>query len=142
MFQPCGREIETDSTSATGICRRRGVGRLRHLHRKELWLQDQVAEKITGHGRVPSEDNEADLGTKYFEKDKIEKCVAKISMVCSQGHGLENRCLWFQALVIAAENPIEGQNWNCDGCRVVRRSWSGTAQEGWCVCVLCLSHRR
>ena len=81
MFQRCGREIETDSTSATGICRRRGVGRLRHLHRKELWLQDQVAEKITGHGRVPSEDDEADIGTKYFEKDKIKKCVAKMSIV-------------------------------------------------------------
>ena len=59
----------------------RGVGRLRHLHRKELWLQDQVAKKIIVHGRVPSEDNEADLGTKFFEKDKIKKCVAKMSMV-------------------------------------------------------------
>ena len=37
--------LETDSTSASGICRRRGVGRLRHLHKKELWLQDHVAAK-------------------------------------------------------------------------------------------------
>ena len=33
--------LETDSTSASGICRRRDVGRLRHLHMKE----DQVAAK-------------------------------------------------------------------------------------------------
>ena len=26
--------LETDSTSASDICRRRGVGRLRHLHKK------------------------------------------------------------------------------------------------------------
>ena len=37
--------LETYSTSASGICRRRGVGRQRHLHKKELWLQDQVAAK-------------------------------------------------------------------------------------------------
>ena len=38
--------LETDSTRAYGICRHRGVGRLRHLHKKELWLQDQ--ERRTG----------------------------------------------------------------------------------------------
>ena len=53
--------LETDSTRASGICRRRGVGRLRHLHRKELWLQDQVAVKTVELGRVPFEDNDADL---------------------------------------------------------------------------------
>ena len=37
--------LETDSTSGSGICRRRGVGRLRHLHKKKLWLQDQAAAK-------------------------------------------------------------------------------------------------
>ena len=48
--------LDTDSTSASGICRRRGVGRLRHLHKKELWLQDQVAAKNVELGRVPSEE--------------------------------------------------------------------------------------
>ena len=62
---------ENNSTSACGICRRRGVGRLRHFHKKELWLQDQVAAKTVELGRVPSEDNEADLGTKYMERDRI-----------------------------------------------------------------------
>ena len=37
--------LETDSTSASGICRHRAVGRLRHLHKKELRLQDQGAAK-------------------------------------------------------------------------------------------------
>ena len=46
--------LETDSTSASGIRRRRGVGRLRHIHKKELWLQDQVASKNVELGRVPS----------------------------------------------------------------------------------------
>ena len=44
--------LETDSTSTSGICRRRGVGRLRRLHKKEPWLQDQVAAKNVELGRV------------------------------------------------------------------------------------------
>ena len=60
--------LETDSTSAYGAFVDTVVlGRLRHLHKKELWLQDQVAAKNIEVGRVPSEDNEADLGTKYLE---------------------------------------------------------------------------
>ena len=37
--------LEVDATSGYGICRHRGVGRLRHVHKKELRLQDQVAAK-------------------------------------------------------------------------------------------------
>ena len=73
--------LETDSTSATGICQRRGVGRLRHLHKRELWLQDCIAEKTIELGRVPSEENEADLGTKYLEKEKIRRCLVKMGMI-------------------------------------------------------------
>ena len=72
--------LETDSTSASGICRRRGVGRLRHLHKEELWLQDEVAAKKVELGREPSEDN-ADPGTKYLERDRIKKCVTKMRCV-------------------------------------------------------------
>ena len=77
--------LETDSTSAYGICRHRGVGRLRHSHKKELWLQDQVAAKNIEMRRVSSEDNEADLGTKCTEQDRITKCVT--NFVC-RGLGL------------------------------------------------------
>ena len=32
-------------------------------------------------GRVPSEDNETDLGTKYLGRDRTERCMAKMSML-------------------------------------------------------------
>lgn len=32
----------TDSSAAKGICHRRGVGRVKHLELKELWVQDEV----------------------------------------------------------------------------------------------------
>ena len=94
-------------TSAYGICQRRGVGRLRHAHKKELWLQDQVAAKNVKLGRVPSEDNEADLGTKYLERDRIKKCVTKMGML------FEGAWAGEQLLVVSGteEDLIEGQSW-------------------------------
>ena len=60
-------------------------------------MQDQVAAKNVELGRVPSEDNEADLGTKYLERGRIKKCVTKMEMLFA-GAWLENSCLWFRAL--------------------------------------------
>ena len=45
--------LEADSTSASGICRRRGVGRLRHLHKKGLWLQDQYQPRTSNWDGCP-----------------------------------------------------------------------------------------
>ena len=50
---------------------------------------------ITGEfGRVPSEDNETDLGTKYLERDRIKRCMTRIFIG-----------------VIIGEDPIEGHSW-------------------------------
>ena len=35
-------EILTDATAAIGICRRRGLGKIRHLHVSDLWVQDRL----------------------------------------------------------------------------------------------------
>ena len=79
--------LETGSTSASGICRRRHVGRLSHLHKKGLWLEEQVAANNIELGRVPSEDNGADLGTQQVERDRIKKCVTKMGMLFARGLG-------------------------------------------------------
>ena len=60
--------LEINSTCARGISRLRGVGRLRHLHKKDPWLQDQVAAKNVQQGRVPSGDDESDAGTRSYQE--------------------------------------------------------------------------
>ena len=53
----------------------------RHLHKNELWLQDPVAAKNVELGRVSSDGNEAELGAKYLERDRVKKCVTKMRML-------------------------------------------------------------
>ena len=57
-------------------------------------IQSESYTLITGElGRVPCEDNETDPGTKYLERDRIERCMTKMRMLIV-GLGLENSRLW------------------------------------------------
>ena len=108
--------LDTDSTSAPGICRRRGVRRLRHLHNKELWLQDQVAARNVELVRVQSEDNDAVPNTKYLERDRCDKDgdVVRRAWVGEQltvVSGTE---------VLIGEDLTEGQSWTISVVLLVR----------------------
>ena len=103
-----------------------GVGRLRHLHKKELWLQDQIAPKTVELGRVSGEDIEADLGTKYLERYRIKKCVAMMEMLFAGAWAGEQLLVVSRIEVIIWEDLIEGQNWTI-GVVLLVTVGSGTA---------------
>ena len=50
MYEEMGRtiniDVETDSTAATGMCSRTGVGKTRHIHVRWLWIQDAIRDKV------------------------------------------------------------------------------------------------
>ena len=39
-------QLGTDSSAAKSILQRRGIGKLRHLHTKALWVQQAVNNKL------------------------------------------------------------------------------------------------
>jgi hypothetical protein len=58
--------LHSDSSAARAIVARRGVGRLKHLAVKDIWLQEQLREGRLTVQRVGTLDNYADLFTKVF----------------------------------------------------------------------------
>ena len=56
--------IHSDSSAAIGICRRRGLGRVRHLAVADLWLQDMLRTKYVELHNVAGCDNVSDILTK------------------------------------------------------------------------------
>lgn len=58
--------LHTDSSAASGIATRRGIGKLKHLDTKTLWVQDQVERGIIKMRKVSGTDNPADILTKYL----------------------------------------------------------------------------
>ena len=55
----------TDSSSARAITQRRGPGKLRHIVLRELWLQEEVRSGAITVGAVPTQENIADVLTKF-----------------------------------------------------------------------------
>jgi hypothetical protein len=73
-------EILTDSAAAKTLGTRRGVGRVRHLAVKEIYIQE-----LTNSGRVRlvkinGHDNVADIGTKILDKQRIEFLLNKLNV--------------------------------------------------------------
>ena len=59
-------QIISDSSSARQVICRRGLGRLRHMKVRQLWLQDQLRLNTIALVPIASEDNTADIFTKHL----------------------------------------------------------------------------
>ena len=56
--------VYTDSSSAKALAQRRGVGRLKHVDLRHLWVQACVRQKLIRLKKVGTQNNVADLNTK------------------------------------------------------------------------------
>jgi hypothetical protein len=59
-------ELFSDSSAARGFTARKGLGKMRHLEVRHLWLQAEVSSHRVVLRRVAGEANPADLMTKYL----------------------------------------------------------------------------
>ena len=80
----CGRkchiQLYTDSSGARGILQRQGVGRLRHLSCRILWLQNLVNTGDVRVGTVAGSKNPADIGTKRLACSRMRSLMSLLGM--------------------------------------------------------------
>ncbi len=65
-------QVNTDSSAANSMTARKGVGRVRHIEVRELWVQDRVGKGELKIVKVKEEDNVADGLTKHVDRQKLE----------------------------------------------------------------------
>ena len=58
-------EIHSDATAAIGICKRQGLGRVRHLATADLWIQQKIRSRELKLFKLPGKDKPSDLMTKH-----------------------------------------------------------------------------
>ena len=58
-------DIHSDATAAICICKRQGLGRVRHLATADLWVQQKVRSRELKLFKLPGKDNPSDLMTKH-----------------------------------------------------------------------------
>ena len=68
-----GISLGTDSSAAKSFISRRGLGRMKHLQIRDLWLQKEVAEGGIRVFKVPGDENPADLMTKILSAANISR---------------------------------------------------------------------
>ena len=69
-----------DASAARGIANSQGVGKIRHLECKTLWLQQKVKDGIVKVFAVSGNDNSADLGTKVLTANRIHYLAEQIGL--------------------------------------------------------------
>ena len=73
-------KIGTDSSAAKSFVSRRGLGKMRHLEIRDLWLQQEVLNKKVVVSKVAGEENPADLMTKILGMADITSRLAHMNI--------------------------------------------------------------
>jgi hypothetical protein len=78
-------EVHADSSAAIGICRRCGIGKVRHLAVAQLWVQDLVRAKACRLHKVLGTQNPADLLTKPLPRVEIDGHLERLGLSRATG---------------------------------------------------------
>ena len=77
--------VLTDATAAIGICRRRGLGKVRHLATADLWMQDRIRKGDFKLVKVAGSENPADMLTKHVDKPLLLKHTGTLGLSYESG---------------------------------------------------------
>ena len=75
--------VHSDASAAIGIVRRAGLGKVRHLHVQELWIQDAVATGRLEVVKIDGKENPADGLTKHLGAADLAAHCRSVEMTIS-----------------------------------------------------------
>ena len=78
--------LGTDSAAPRSFVSRRGLGKMRHIEVRDLWLQREVLRGRVEVRKIPGESNPSDLLTKYLHVDAIKEHLNRMSIEVVQGN--------------------------------------------------------
>eukprot|EP00969_Alexandrium_andersonii_P328687 14523887-Alexandrium_andersonii.AAC.1 len=82
-------QVCSDSSAANGICRRAGIGRVRHLAVAQLRAHEQVRAGDFELLKWPGERNPADIFTKAVHEELIERRLPFVNVWREAGRAAE-----------------------------------------------------
>ena len=83
-------DMHLDAKATIGMLMRRGAGGMKHIETNNFWLQNVVANKIVVLHKVHTDDNVADILTKYLSGDKLSHLL-KLMRITSMQHSTKHR---------------------------------------------------
>ena len=84
LLKDLGVEVKvrcfTDSNAAIGITKRLGLGKIRHMQTRYLWIQDLVTNGHVQICKINTHVNSTDLMTKYLDSSTIQTHVKLLNL--------------------------------------------------------------
>ena len=72
--------VSRDATAAIGSARRKGLGKIRHVHCTDLWIQDQIRSRKIEFTKVLGAENPADALTTYVDKKVLDVALPDLNL--------------------------------------------------------------
>jgi hypothetical protein len=83
-------DMHLDAKATIGMLMRRGAGGMKHIETNNFWLQNVIANKIVVLHKVHTDDNMADILTKYLSGDKLSHLL-KLMRITSMRQSTKHR---------------------------------------------------
>ena len=80
----------TDSSAAKSFISRRGLGKMKHIEIRDLWLQEEVLKGLVEVMKVRGTENPADLMTKYLNMTDIKERLAYLNLLLFESDQKDN----------------------------------------------------
>ena len=77
--------MHADPAAAIGICRRSGIGRVRHLAVGQLWVQEGLRRGDFTLFKVRGDQNPADVLTKNVSRDVLDRHLRTLGLERAEG---------------------------------------------------------
>ena len=77
--------LHTDSAAAKGIASRKGIGKVKHLDTRMLWVQSKVDDQTLRIRKIPGSINPADMLTKYLDGARLRALLGKLPVQDQEG---------------------------------------------------------
>ena len=71
----------TDSSAARSFASRGGLGKIRHMEVKWLWLQGEIKRGAVEVHKVKGTENPADILTKYLRREELAKALSRMDLL-------------------------------------------------------------
>ena len=78
---PLKIKLWCDASAARAIAQRLGVGKVKHIQTRYLWLQEKVDTKQLEIASIPSADNHSDVLTKHVPAAVLERHLVTLGLV-------------------------------------------------------------
>ena len=73
-------ELQVDSAAGKSFISRRGLGKMRHVELRDLWIQQEVGEGKVRVVKIDGKANPADVGTKFLSAAELAEKLAVLNL--------------------------------------------------------------